>query len=83
MRVDLRLDDLRGREHVPSKLMNVKIPAEVSQKIQKVAEALKASKTEVVIALLNEGLDVSAGMLKNARGKRAGRGRSARKAKTR
>jgi hypothetical protein len=45
----------------------VKIPAEVNQKIQKVAEALKASKTEVVIALLNEGLDVSEGLVKGTR----------------
>lgn len=63
MRVDLRLGDLRGRGQVASKLMNVKIPAEVNQKIQRVAEALKASKTEVVIALLNEGLDVSGSLL--------------------
>jgi hypothetical protein len=47
--------------------MNVKIPAEVNQKIQRVAEALKASKTEVVIALLNEGLDVSESLVKLSR----------------
>jgi len=64
MRVDLRLGDLRGRSQVASKLMNVKIPAEVNQQIQRVAEALKASKTEVVIALLNEGLEVSEGLIK-------------------
>src|SRR5215470_15013584 len=69
MRVDLRLGDLRGRSQVASKLMNVKIPAEVNQQIQRVAEALKASKTEVVIALLNEGLEVSEGMIKK-RGRR-------------
>ena len=71
MRVDLRLGDLRGRGQVASKLMNVKIPAEVNQKIQKVAEALKASKTEVVIALLNEGLDVSESLLKGKGPRRA------------
>ncbi len=65
MRADIRLVDLRGREHVRSKLMNVKIPAEVSNKIHQVADELKASKTEVVIALLNEGLDVSAPVLRN------------------
>ncbi len=67
MRADIRLGDLRGREHAASKLMNVKIPAEVSDRIQRVANSLKASKTEVVIALLNEGLDVSAGVLKGMR----------------
>jgi len=64
MRADLRLNDLRGRERSASKLMNVKIPAHVSDAIQKVARDLGASKTEVVIALLNEGLDVSAHSLK-------------------
>ena len=59
MRADIRLEDLKTREQVASKLMNVKIPAEVSDKIQRVATALKASKTEVVIALLNEGLNVA------------------------
>ena len=67
MRSDLRLDDLRGRKQVASKLMNVKIPAEVSNRIHKVADTLKASKTEVVIALLNEGLAASSGLLKKYR----------------
>jgi hypothetical protein len=70
MRVDLRLGDLRGRSQVASKLMNVKIPTEVNQKIQKVAEALRASKTEVVIALLNEGLDVSESLIQGVRRRR-------------
>lgn len=64
MRSDLRLTDLRRRDRGKSKLMNVKIPAHVSDSIQRVARALGASKTEVVIALLNEGLDVSVTELK-------------------
>lgn len=64
MRSDLRLNDLRKRERAVSKLMNVKIPAHVSEAIQRVARALGASKTDVVIALLNEGLDRSAEALK-------------------
>jgi len=59
MRADLRLTDLRRRDKGTSKLMNVKIPTRVSDAIQKVAKDLGASKTEVVIALLNEGLDKS------------------------
>jgi len=51
--------DLRRRDRGVSKLMNVKIPSHVSDAIQRVAKALGASKTEVVIALLNEGLDRS------------------------
>ena len=64
MRSDLRLMDLRSRDKTISKLMNVKIPTDVSDAIQRVARALGASKTEVVIALLNEGLDFSTAALK-------------------
>lgn len=64
MRSDLRLTDLRRRERGTSKLMNVKIPTSVSDAIQRVAKDLGASKTEVVIALLNEGLDFSGDALK-------------------
>jgi hypothetical protein len=64
MRADLRLQDLKGREKGLSKLMNVKIPAHISDAIQNVAKNLGASKTEVVIALLNEGLDISKHALK-------------------
>lgn len=64
MRSDLRLTDLRGRDKGTSKLMNVKIPTHVSDAIQRVAKDLGASKTEVVIALLNEGLDSSMDSLK-------------------
>ena len=59
MRSDLRLQDLKHRERSSSRLMNVKVPADVSEAIQKVARDLGASKTDVVIALLNEGLAAS------------------------
>ena len=64
MRSDLRLTDLRKRDKSTSKLMNVKIPTGVSDAIQKVARDLGASKTEVIIALLNEGLDSAGEALK-------------------
>ena len=64
MRADLRLSDLRKRDKSTSKLMNVKIPSHISDAIQRVARDLGASKTEVVIALLNEGLEVSLENLK-------------------
>ena len=67
MRADLRLSDLKSRERTTSRLMNVKIPAYVSDAIQEVARSLGASKTEVVIALLNEGLKVSQTALKDFR----------------
>ena len=58
----LRIDDLvirgrKGREE--SKLMNVKVPAKVLGRIDRVAGHLGATKTEVVIAILNEGLDAA------------------------
>jgi hypothetical protein len=65
MRANLRLSDLKSREQTSSRLMNVKIPADVSDAIQEVASSLGASKTEVVIALLNEGLRVSQSALKD------------------
>jgi hypothetical protein len=64
MRSDLRLNDLRHRDRGASKLMNVRIPAHVSDAIHRVAKSLGVSKTEVVIALLNEGLDASTITLK-------------------
>ena len=71
MRSDLRLTDLRRRERGTSKLMNVKIPNHVSDAIQRVAKALGASKTDVVIALLNEGLDASMESLKGWKPRKA------------
>ena len=64
MRGELRLSDLKNRDRSASKLMNVKIPAYVSDAIQRVATDLGASKTEVVIALLNEGLEMAQGAIK-------------------
>lgn len=57
---NLRLTDLlsrgkKGREQ--TKLMNVKVPATVLNRIDQVASNLGATKTEVVIAILNEGLE--------------------------
>ena len=59
---NLRWDELvtrgqKGREE--SKLMNVKVPADVLTRIDRVAANLGATKTEVVIAILNEGLETA------------------------
>jgi hypothetical protein len=56
----IRLNDLvtrgkKGREE--SKLMNVKVPNDVLARIDRVAKHLRTTKTEVVVAILNEGLD--------------------------
>jgi hypothetical protein len=58
----LRLDDLvsrgkTGRE--VSKLMSVKLPTALLERIAAVAEKMRVKKTEVVIAILNEGLDTA------------------------
>jgi hypothetical protein len=65
---NLRLDDLvsRGKRGSEStRLMNVKVPANVLGRIDKVASSLGATKTEVVIAILNEGLDSAEHELKD------------------
>jgi hypothetical protein len=46
-----------GRE--VSKLMNVKVPSVLLARIAALADTLRAKKTEVVIAILNEGLDAA------------------------
>jgi hypothetical protein len=67
MHAGIRLRDLKQRQRGSSRLMNVKIPAYVSDAIEKVARDLGASKTEVVIALLNEGIEASTAALKGWR----------------
>ena len=57
-RSELRLADLKARGPVAERLMNVKIPAHLHDAIEKLARTLNATKTAVVIALLNEGLEV-------------------------
>jgi hypothetical protein len=64
VRSELRLADLKARQPVSSKLMNVKIPAHLADAIDKLARTLNVSKTTVVTALLNEALNAAA-----ARGK--------------
>ena len=39
--------------------MNVKIPGEIATAIDQLAKQLKATKTSVVVALLNEGLAIA------------------------
>ena len=59
---NLRLDDLvtrgkKGREE--TKLMKLQVPANVLGRIDRAAKNLGATKTEVVIAILNEGLEAA------------------------
>lgn len=57
MKRDLKLDDLKERsEIVPMKLLSVRVPVDLIQRIDDVVDLLNAGKGEVVVALLNEGL---------------------------
>jgi hypothetical protein len=58
-REKLRIGDLKQRHPGSTRLMNVKIPTEVAEAIEQLAKGLGTSKTEVVLALLNEGLAVA------------------------
>ncbi len=60
MRSELRIADLKRRAPAATRLINVKIPANLGAAIDQLAKELDASKTEVVIALLNAGLDRAA-----------------------
>ena len=63
----LRLDDLVSRGEVKretTKLMNVKVPSAILDRIATVAGKLRTSKTQVVIAILNEGLEKADAELK-------------------
>jgi hypothetical protein len=55
-RSKLRLSDLKTRTPTGSRLMNVKLPIEIITAIDRLAKQLSASKTSVIVALLNEGL---------------------------
>lgn len=56
MRSQLRIADLKRRDPVPARLMSIKVPASIAGAIDRLAKDLGASKTDVVVALLNEGL---------------------------
>lgn len=57
MKRDLKLDDLKQRsEYVPMKLLSVRVPVDLIERIDDVVDLLNAGKGEVVVALLNEGL---------------------------
>lgn len=66
-RSGLRIVDLKQRPVSATRLMNVKIPAALSDAIDRLAGEFNTSKTEVVVALLNTGLDVAAQKVKGVR----------------
>jgi hypothetical protein len=59
-RESLRIEHLKARTHPgPTRLLNMKVPSGTAQAIDQLAKQLKTSKTEVVLALLNEGLAIA------------------------
>ena len=58
-RAQLRIADLKQRTTTPTRLLNVQLPTQLGDAISKLARALGASQTEVVIALLNSGLELA------------------------
>lgn len=68
--MQVKLEDLmvRGRQvREQTKLMNVKVPTRMLARLKNVATNLRTTKTEVVIAILNEGLAVAEKELKHFR----------------
>ena len=58
-RSNLRLADLKAKAPTATRLMNVKVPVDTLNAIGRLANKLGASKTDVVVALLNEALTIA------------------------
>jgi hypothetical protein len=58
-REKLRLNDLKTRTPTGTRLLNVKVPVDLATAIDQLAKRLKANKTEVILALLNEALAIA------------------------
>ena len=56
-RSTLRITDLKHRQPTASRLMNMRIPEHQWDAIAQLARKFETSKTEIVVALLNAGLD--------------------------
>jgi pyrrolidone-carboxylate peptidase len=64
-RSQLRIQDLKAQVHPGSaRVMNVKVPSHMAAAIDQLTKQLGTTKTDVVIALLNEGLAVAQDKLK-------------------
>ncbi|MFI5394542.1 MAG: hypothetical protein ACHQ9S_03325 [Candidatus Binatia bacterium] len=58
-RSNLRIADLKRRQPSSRRLINVKIPAHQADAVARLADQLGTSKTEVIVALLNTGLEMT------------------------
>lgn len=74
MKRDLKLSDLKERsEIIPMKLLSVRVPIDLIDRIDHVVDLLNAGKGEVVVALLNEGLERYGGAAKRGKKRKAKR----------
>lgn len=64
-REKLRLSDLKTRTPTGTRLMNVKVPVDIVAAVDRLSKQLNASKTDVVVALLNEALAIAAEKTRN------------------
>jgi predicted DNA-binding protein len=53
----LRLADLTAHPTGEEKLLSIRLPVELVQRLDHACEVLRARKSEVVVAMLNEGLE--------------------------
>ena len=58
MRSQLRIADLKGGHNGRGRTISVRVPAHIAEAISQLAKELGASKADVTVALLNEGLHV-------------------------
>jgi hypothetical protein len=56
-RSNLKIADLMRRKPAPTKLMNVNVPGNILDSIERMADELDSTKTTLVIALLEAGLE--------------------------
>jgi hypothetical protein len=68
MRSAIRISDLKQRTRGENRIMNIHVPVKVADAIARLARQLDVSKTAVIVALLNEGLNVAAQKTKSLRG---------------
>ena len=67
MRPNLMLGDLLTREPLAERLLSVRLPVELLDRLDRLARTLHTRKGEIVVAMLNEGLsrfDTKAGQRK-------------------
>jgi len=58
-RSKLRLKDLKAKVPTAARLKNVRVPVDTLDGIDRLAKKLDATKTSVIVALLNEALAVA------------------------